>query len=304
MRSIISVKGLKKYFEGHVALKGIDFQIQEGITLGLLGPNGAGKTTLIRHLTQIYLPDEGEIYYKNEVLSPKHISQIGYMPEEKGMYKKMKVGEHLIYLARLRGLSKQQAKQKVEFWLHHFQITAWWEKKLEDLSKGMQQKVQFIATVLHDPEFLILDEPFSGLDPINAQLIKDEIIRLKNLGTTIIFSTHRMESVEEMCQEIALINHGEIILQGKISDVKHQFKRHEFKVQFDVSTPFPEELFIQYNARMMEDGHAIIRLPQGSKPSVFLKEALAQNMEITALAEIFPSIGDIFIEQVKNHSHE
>lgn len=287
-----------------MALKGIDFNIEEGITLGLLGPNGAGKTTLIRHLTQIYLPDAGEILYKNEPLSPKHITCIGYMPEEKGMYKKMKVGEHLIYLARLRGLSKQQAKQKVEFWLHHFQITEWWEKKLEDLSKGMQQKVQFIATVLHDPEFLILDEPFSGLDPINAQLIKDEIIRLKNLGTTIIFSTHRMESVEEMCQEIALINKGEIILQGKINDVKQQFKRHEFKVAFESSTPFPTALSEKYFAVNQQDGTAIIRLPDNCKPSSFLREALDAGVEITALAEIFPTIGDIFIEQVKKHSHE
>lgn len=303
MENLVSVKGLRKYFEGHEALKGVDLDIPKGSILGLLGPNGAGKTTLIRHLTQIYLPDEGSILFAGQALQPSHIANIGYMPEEKGLYKKMKVGEHLIYLARLRGLKKADAKSKVEWWLNHFSINDWWNKTLDELSKGMQQKVQFIATVLHNPDLLILDEPFSGLDPINANLLKEEIIRIKNLGTTIIFSTHRMESVEEMCESIALINKGEIILQGKVSDIQHQFKHHEFSVTFDASTPFTETLIEKYKIRIPFEGSAIIKLEEEAKPSHFLREALHAGVEISGLSEMLPSIHDIFIEQVQNHRH-
>lgn len=303
MENLVAVKGLRKYFEGNEALKGIDLDIPKGTILGLLGPNGAGKTTLIRHLTQIYLPDQGSILFAGKPLQPSHIANIGYMPEEKGLYKKMKVGEHLIYLARLRGLKKAEAKSKVEWWLNHFAIIDWWNKTLDELSKGMQQKVQFIATVLHNPDLLILDEPFSGLDPINANLLKEEIIRIKNLGTTIIFSTHRMESVEEMCESIALINKGEIILQGKVTEIQHQFKHHEFSVSFDASTPFSDSLVEKYKIRFSSKSSAIIKLEEDIKPSFFLREALNAGVEIFGLSEILPSIHDIFIEQVQNHRH-
>jgi ABC-2 type transport system ATP-binding protein len=304
MTNLVSVRGLKKRFENHEALKGIDLDIPRGTIFGLLGPNGAGKTTFIRNLTQIYLPDSGSITFDGETLEPKHIGRIGYMPEERGLYKKMKIGEQLIYLARLRGLSAAQAKEKVNHWLKHFEIEDWFNKKVEDLSKGMQQKVQFISTILHEPDLLILDEPFSGLDPINANLIKDEILALKERGTTIIFSTHRMESVEEMCEEIALINNGEIILQGEVGSVRQQYKQNIFEVMLAEGFEWPAALNDQFPASSKGPRVYHVYLSPTHKPSALLKALVNAGTEVVALQEILPTVNEIFIQQVKSYSYE
>jgi ABC-2 type transport system ATP-binding protein len=304
MTNLVSVRGLKKRFENHEALKGIDLDIPRGTIFGLLGPNGAGKTTLIRNLTQIYLPDSGSITFDGETLEPKHIGRIGYMPEERGLYKKMKIGEQLIYLARLRGLSGALAKEKVNQWLKHFEIEDWFNKKVEDLSKGMQQKVQFISTILHEPDLLILDEPFSGLDPINANLIKDEILALKERGTTIIFSTHRMESVEEMCEEIALINNGEIILQGEVGAVRQQYKQNLFEVMLAEGFEWPAALNDQFPASSKGSRVYHVYLSPTHKPSALLKALVNAGTEVVALQEILPTVNEIFIQQVKSYSYE
>jgi len=304
MTNLVSVRGLKKRFENHEALKGIDLDIPRATIFGLLGPNGAGKTTLIRNLTQIYLPDSGSITFDGETLDPKHISRIGYMPEERGLYKKMKIGEQLIYLARLRGLSSALAKEKVSHWLKHFDIEDWFNKKVEDLSKGMQQKVQFISTILHEPDLLILDEPFSGLDPINANLIKDEILALKAKGTTIIFSTHRMESVEEMCEEIALINNGEIILQGEVRAVRQQYKQNLFEVVLAEGFEWPAALHDQFPASSKGEKIYHVYLSPSHKPSDLLKALVNAGTEVVALQEILPTVNEIFIQQVKSYSYE
>jgi ABC-2 type transport system ATP-binding protein len=304
MTNLVSVRGLKKRFENHEALKGIDLDIPRGTIFGLLGPNGAGKTTLIRNLTQIYLPDSGSITFDGEALDPKHIGRIGYMPEERGLYKKMKIGEQLIYLARLRGLSAALAKEKVNQWLKHFDIEDWFNKKVEDLSKGMQQKVQFISTILHEPDLLILDEPFSGLDPINANLIKDEILALKERGTTIIFSTHRMESVEEMCEEIALINNGEIILQGEVGAVRQQYKQNLFEVVLAEGFEWPGVLNDQFPATSKGQRVYHVYLAPAKKPSDLLKALVNAGTEVVALQEILPTVNEIFIQQVKSYSYE
>lgn len=303
MENIVAIRGLRKTFEKHEALKGVDLDIPKASIFGLLGPNGAGKTTLIRNLTQIYLPDSGSITFMGESLQPKHIVNIGYMPEERGLYKKMKIGEQLVYLASLRGLKKKEAEQKVKQWLAHFQIDDWWNKKVEDLSKGMQQKAQFIATILHEPTLLILDEPFSGLDPINANLIKDEIIALKEKGTTIIFSTHRMESVEELCNEIALINNGEIILQGEVKAVRQRFKQHIFEITLPEEALWPESLKEAFPAVKKGAGVFQVQLAADDKPSHLLREVLNAGMEVLAFHEVLPTINEIFIQQVQSYRH-
>ncbi len=221
---ILRAENIVKRYRNHTALSGVNIAVPEGSIFGLLGPNGAGKTSLIRIINQITGPDEGTVYFRDEKLSPHHLSNIGYLPEERGLYKKMKVGEQSLYLARLKGMSKQEATRQLQIWFEKFEISGWWNKKIEDLSKGMAQKVQFITTVMHQPKLLILDEPFSGFDPINADLIKKEILRMKENGTTIIFSTHNMGSVEEMCDEIALINNSKVILDGKMSDIRKRFR--------------------------------------------------------------------------------
>ena len=231
MKPILEAIDVRKAYANHVALSGVSLSIPEGCIFGLLGPNGAGKTSLIRIITQITGADEGEIRFRGERLNPSHIAQIGYLPEERGLYKKMKVGEQLLYLAQLRGLSRADATQRIKQWLTRFEIKEWAMKNVEDLSKGMQQKVQFIATVLHQPSLIILDEPFSGFDPINANLIKDEILELRKQGATIIFSTHRMESVEELCDNIALINRSRKVLDGPIGLIRDQFKTNTYEVE-------------------------------------------------------------------------
>ncbi|MEP2969527.1 ABC transporter ATP-binding protein, partial [Nonlabens ulvanivorans] len=220
MKNTLEARHIVKRYGDFRALNDVNIAVPKGSVYGLLGPNGAGKTSLIRIINQITMPDGGDILLNGEPLEPKHISQIGYMPEERGLYKSMKVGEQCIYLAMLKGLSKSEAKAKLEYWFDRLGMQGWWNKKLQELSKGMAQKVQFIVTVMHEPDLLIFDEPFSGFDPVNANLIKDEILQLRDQGATIIFSTHRMESVEEMCDHIALINKSNVVLSGKLSEVK------------------------------------------------------------------------------------
>ena len=235
--SILRLENVIKTYDKHTAVNNVSFDVPKGSIFGLLGPNGAGKTSLIRIITTITGADSGTVLLDGEKLNSDHPSQIGYMPEERGLYKKMKVGEQLMYLAQLKGLSKTKAKEQIDFWFKRLNIEDWWDKKVEELSKGMQQKVQFIATVVHGPKLLILDEPFSGLDPINTNLIKDEIRRMNDEGISIIFSTHRMEQVEEICEYITLINQGQILLGGKVDDVKQEFKENLFKIDFNGELP-------------------------------------------------------------------
>jgi len=224
--NLVEIKNVSKQYSNHLALDNVSFSIPKGVVFGLLGPNGAGKTTLIRILNQITAPDTGEIFFDGRPIHRSDIKRIGYLPEERGLYKKMGVGEQALYLARLKGISKTEAEYRLRAWFKKFDIDSWWNRKVEELSKGMQQKIQFITTIIHEPEFLIFDEPFSGFDPINANLLKDEILELKKRGTTIILSTHNMASVEEICDEIALINKAQKILGGKLSDIKEKFKHH------------------------------------------------------------------------------
>jgi ABC-2 type transport system ATP-binding protein len=230
MSNILEVKNVVKQYGEYTALNEVSLSVPKGSIYGLLGPNGAGKTSLIRIINQITMPDSGEIILDGEKLNPSHVSTIGYMPEERGLYKTMKVGEQCLYLAQLKGLSKAEAKRELEYWFERLEIQGWWNKKMQELSKGMAQKVQFVVTVLHKPKLLILDEPFSGFDPVNANLIKDEIIELNRKGTSVIFSTHRMESVEEMCDHIALIHKSNKLIEGKLTDVKKQFRTNEYEV--------------------------------------------------------------------------
>ncbi len=229
---IFRAENIYKSYAAHNALQDVSISVKQGSVFGLLGPNGAGKTSLIRIINQITAPDKGELFFNGKKLKPEHISKIGYLPEERGLYKKMEVGEQAVYLARLKGLSKIDATKKLKYWFEKFDILSWWNKKVEELSKGMQQKIQFIVTVLHEPELLIFDEPFSGFDPINTNLLKQEILKLKDNGATIIFSTHNMESVEELCDDIALINASKKILSGNIQDIKAKFSTNSFNMEF------------------------------------------------------------------------
>lgn len=295
--NILSLHNVVKTFSNHTAVDRVSLDVPKGRIFGMLGPNGAGKTTLIRMITSITNPDEGEIYIDGERLHGMHPHQIGYMPEERGLYKKMKVGEQLIYLARLKGLSPAEAKKKLDFWLNKFDITSWWDKKVEELSKGMQQKVQFIATIVHDPKLIILDEPFSGLDPINTNLIKDEIYELNKNGASVIFSTHRMEQVEQICEDIALINKGKIILQGNVAKIKDDYKENKFLVEFDGK--LPSEL-LSDNFEIVEDTDQglIIKISEGHKSNDLLKGLIDRNIEIKKYQEILPSLNQIFIKKV------
>ncbi len=300
---ILSAQHITKRYTTHTALDDVSIQIPKGSIFGLLGPNGAGKTSLIRIITQITAPDQGEVFFKGELLAPKHIAHIGYLPEERGLYKKMKVGDQLLYLARLKGLSKDAAMDKLKEWFKKFEIQTWWGKNVEDLSKGMAQKIQFVATVLHEPELLILDEPFTGFDPVNANLIKDEILKLRDKGCTIIFSTHRMESVEELCDNIALINKSKKILDGPTKTIKNQYKTNTYVVEGEgklVSLPS------QFDVRSMQEGEdgffkAIIRLPQGVLPNQLI-EVLIGQVQVHSFVEHIPSMNEIFIRNVTGQS--
>ena len=298
---LLDVQHISKSFQQNLALNDVSLSLEKNKIYGLLGPNGAGKTTLIRNITQIFFPDAGQIFFNGEKLSQEHQNQIGYMPEERGLYKKMKVGEQLMYFAQLRGFSKQQATNKINFWLQKLDIENWRNKTIEELSKGMQQKIQFVATVLHEPTLLILDEPFSGLDPINAELIKNEIFELHKNGTTIIFSTHRMENVEEICEDIFLINNGKIILAGNVQSIKQQFKQHLIKVDTLIPVSLSESVLSQTDITEQTHSHLIFKLRENQKPNDILKILLQNNIEISGMIEILPTIHEIFIQSVNNN---
>lgn len=297
--ALLEIKNISKSFQNNQALQNVSLTILPNKIYGLLGPNGAGKTTLIRNITQIFYPDAGEILFNGEKLQPKHSNQIGYMPEERGMYKKMKVGEQLIYFAKLRDFNTKQAEEKIDYWLQKLDIESWRNKNIEDLSKGMQQKVQFVATILHEPKLLILDEPFSGLDPIAAELIKNEIIELNQKGTTIIFSTHRMENIEEMCEDIFLINKGKIILDGNVQQIKQDFKQHLYKISLAENVQLNEKIQQSISIQKHENNELIIQLNQNQKPNDVLRILLDNNIELNSITEILPTVGEIFIQKVK-----
>jgi len=298
MSIILEAQNVVKRYAGHTALSGVSIQVPQGSIFGLLGPNGAGKTSLIRIINQITGPDEGQIILDGEKLQPKHIEVIGYLPEERGLYKKMKVGEQLLYLAQLKGMPKAEAIEKLKAWFIKFDIKGWWDKNVEDLSKGMQQKTQFIATIVHEPKLVILDEPFSGFDPINANLLKDEILALKEKGTTIIFSTHRMESVEELCDNIALINKSKVVLSGEKKEVKNRFRDNTFNLEYSGALAPIEGVFEILNAKNVEGiTKAKVRLLDGTNANQFLGQAI-QQVELKAFNENIPSFNEIFIRVV------
>ena len=297
--NILELQNLKKYYATQKAVDDISFSIQQGSIFGLLGPNGAGKTTLLRMITGIFYPDSGTINFQGRKFdASKDIYSIGYMPEERGLYKKMRIGEQALYLAQLKGLNRVDAMNKIKEWFVKFEMQSWWNKKVEDLSKGMSQKLQFVTTVLHEPPLLILDEPFSGLDPVNSNLIKDEIFKLSKKGTTIIFSTHRMEQVEEICDHIVLVNKGKKILDGSVKQIKQEFKENLFKIGFDEPPAIGNATGFDV---IKEDGDSlIIRIQEGYKPSAVLHNILKQSDSVISFNEILPSINDIFIKQVND----
>ncbi len=298
MSIILEAQNVVKRYAGHTALSGVSIQVPQGSIFGLLGPNGAGKTSLIRIINQITGPDEGQIILDGERLQPKHIEVIGYLPEERGLYKKMKVGEQLLYLAQLKGMPKAEAVEKLKAWFIKFDIKGWWDKNVEDLSKGMQQKTQFIATIVHEPKLVILDEPFSGFDPINANLLKDEILALKEKGTTIIFSTHRMESVEELCDNIALINKSKVVLSGEKKEVKNRFRDNTFNLEYSGALAPIEGVFEILSAKNVEGiTKAKVRLLDGTNANQFLGQAI-QQVDLKAFNENIPSFNEIFIRVV------
>jgi ABC-2 type transport system ATP-binding protein len=308
MNNLLEVKNVSKYFGDFRALNDVSVNIPQGSIFGLLGPNGAGKTTLIRIINQITIPDSGSVRLAGELLNQNHIKDIGYLPEERGLYKSMKVGEQAIYLAQLKGLSKAEAKARLKYWFERLEIGDWWNKKIQELSKGMAQKIQFVVTVLHEPKLLIFDEPFSGFDPINANLIKDEILRLRENGATVIFSTHRMESVEELCDDIALINKSNKILDGKLVDVKRQYKinTYEVGIRTNNNSELEKELSEKFSVskasfRSLEDELKLnIKLQQNESPNRLLNY-LTNKGEVSHFVELIPSVNDIFIQAVKNN---
>lgn len=300
--AFIEISDVVKQYKGHTALNHVNLTVPKGCIYGLLGPNGAGKTTLIRIINMITAPDSGTVMLDGSPITADDVAHIGYLPEERGLYKKMKVGDEIVYLARLKGMSKADATRQMLYWLDRFHLTEWRDKKVETLSKGMQQKVQFIATVIHEPKLLIFDEPFSGFDPVNAEQLKREILELQKKGATILFSTHNMESVEEVCDQISLINHSEVVLEGNVAEIKQRFKKHLYEICFAGGEQLQpcEELFTIEEAR--PEGTTIIRLAQG----VAIREVIARLNEQYALrgfSELLPTMHEIFIETVKNSSN-
>lgn len=295
--ALLSVQHLKKYYATQRAVDDISFEITPGSIFGLLGPNGAGKSTLLRMITGIFYADSGNILFNGEPFdSAKHIGEIGYMPEERGLYKKMKIGEQAVYLAQLRGLSKSEAELRSKQWFKRLDMTTWWNKKVEDLSKGMSQKLQFVTTVIHNPKLLILDEPFSGLDPVNANVLKDEIFRLAQEGTTIIFSTHRMEQVEEICNHIILVNQGKKILDGSVKQIKQDFKENMFSLTLEnPDTDHPADIQILKK----EQQKLLFHLNESVPANRVLQHYINQGNGILAFEEILPSLNDIFIRLVQ-----
>ena len=308
MNDLLVAQHVTKKFGDFTALNDVSINIPEGSIFGLLGPNGAGKTTFIRIINQITYPDAGKVFLDGEELKPEHIRNIGYLPEERGLYKSMKVGEQALYLAQLKGLSKSEAKEQLKFWFDRLEIGDWWNKKIQELSKGMAQKIQFVVTVLHRPKLLIFDEPFSGFDPINANRIKDEILYLRDQGATVIFSTHRMESVEEMCDHIALINKSNKVLEGKLSEVKRQYRTNTFEVGIasQDNAALQQELaskFTLSEANFKTLGNELktnIHLQNGDGPNDLLS-FLTNRGEVSHFVELIPSVNDIFIQTVENN---
>ncbi len=298
---MLSIRNIVKQYANHRALDNVSIEIEKGSIFGLLGPNGAGKTSLIRIINQITGPDSGEVFLKGEKLNPSHISKIGYLPEERGLYKKMEIGEQMLYLAQLKGLSKQEATKRIKYWFEKMEIQSWWNKKVEDLSKGMQQKVQFVATVVHDPELIILDEPFSGFDPVNAQVITNEILELNRQGATIIFSTHRMESVEQLCDSIALIHKSKKILDGKVKDIKNLYRNSTYRIGYMGELSLTENPMFSILDQKVKDEvmHLTIQLKKNFSANDVLKFLIPQ-VQISEFIEVVPSMNDIFIQNVKN----
>ncbi len=298
--SMLEIHQLNKAYGSQKALTDLDLLVPNGGIFGLLGPNGAGKTTLIRIINQIIEQDSGEVRMDGQRLSGESIRKIGYLPEERGLYKKMSVWDQLIYFSRIKGLTASEAKQRVTQWLEKFEISSWKNKKIEDLSKGMAQKIQFIATVIHEPSLLILDEPFSGFDPVNAALLKDQILELKKTGTTIVLSTHRMESVELLCDQVAMIHKSKKILDGSIREIKSRFRPLEIQVSLD---QLSQELPSTWQVVAREEGRVTLLLPlNGQSPNQLLKELMAFG-EVVSFQERFPSMEEIFIQQVNASTH-
>lgn len=308
MNNLLVADSVSKNFGDFRALNAVSVSVPKGSIFGLLGPNGAGKTTLIRIINQITMPDAGQVLLDGELLKPEDIQNIGYLPEERGLYKSMKVGEQVLYLAQLKGLTKQEAKKRLKYWFDKLEIGDWWNKKIQELSKGQAQKIQFIVTVLHQPKLLIFDEPFSGFDPINANLIKDEILQLRDEGATVIFSTHRMESVEELCDHIALIHKSNKVLDGKLTDIKRQYKTNTFEVGLQtnsiesVSNAIKEkfEVFPATFRNLNDDVKMNIKLNVNDSSNDLLS-FLTSKAEVHHFTEVIPSANDIFIQTVKNN---
>lgn len=302
MNNFLEISGVTKRYAAQTALNKVSLSVPEKSIYGLLGPNGAGKTTLIRIINQITGPDEGAIFLDGQPLQPHHIHTIGYLPEERGLYKKMKVGEQALYLVRLKGLSKHDALKQLKFWFEKFEIQAWWNRKVEELSKGMQQKVQFIITILHQPRLLIFDEPFSGFDPINVNIIKEEILNLREKGATILFSTHNMASVEELCDNIALIDRSNKILEGNVREIRNTYKTNTYELEYDHNGN-PAENFIARGMEVLSQDRSgnfeklRVRLQNGNSPNDLLK-AVIPYANIHSFREIIPTMNDIFIQKV------
>ena len=301
--SLLKIENISKSYSEHQALKGVSMEIPQGVIFGLLGPNGAGKTTLIRIINQIIEADSGSIHFNGSPLNADHIREIGYLPEERGLYKKMKVGEQLAYLGQLRGLTLKESVKRAKAWCDKLEIRDWWGKKVEDLSKGMAQKIQFISTVMHEPKLIILDEPFSGFDPVNANLIKDEILELREKGSTIIFSTHRMESVEQLCDHIAMINKSEKILDGSKSEVKEQYRDGSYNVEYKSGQLSSGSDYEVLSSEEIGRGlqKSIVKYDPEANPNDLLKQLIGQ-VEIHSFVERIPSMNDIFIQLVKGEN--
>jgi ABC-2 type transport system ATP-binding protein len=299
--SILQIQNVSKFYANHTALNNVSFDVPKGKIFGLLGPNGAGKTSLIRIINQITAPDEGQILFNGEVLNNEHIKNIGYLPEERGLYKKMNVFDQLIYFARLRGLNKHDAKITIDTWLEKFEASTWKKKKIEELSKGMQQKIQFIVTVLHKPDFIILDEPFTGFDPKNTQLIKDEIVNLKNNGATIMLSTHRMESVEAICDEVVLINKAKLVTQGTVGSVRNSLKDNSFEIQYQGSLNLENITGLQIKDKTEKEGIHQVTFKYAGDPKLGLQQFSNQDIEIKSYREVLPSMQEVFLTLTESH---
>ncbi|MCH4821631.1 ATP-binding cassette domain-containing protein [Gramella lutea] len=309
MENLLVAENIYKRFGNFTALNNVSINIPKQSIFGLLGPNGAGKTTLLRIINQITMPDEGKVYLDGRALHPNDVAHIGYLPEERGLYKSMKVGEQALYLARLKGLSKSEAKERLRYWFKKFEMEGWWNKKIQELSKGMAQKVQFVITVLHRPKLLIFDEPFSGFDPVNANLIKDEILQLKEEGATILFSTHRMESVEELCDYIALIHRSNKLLDGKVSEIKKEYKSNTYEVGIDADdeTSLHRDLENRFaiapaKFKSIQDDLKLTIKLKDNETSNDLLRYLMPRARVNHFVEVIPSVNDIFIKTVTQNA--